>query len=144
MFWYLFFHHETSTVGIHRHKLSPGWPQLLLYAKEETTDLLQPCSSQHGVSVWYSNDRSCAEYHFKGNPRVCFDSGGVEQKIPTEKQDWLSPFFFFFFLMESHDERGTTRGKGESAEDNNMYSVFYVCQWKRYTECEFKLACVSL
>lgn len=50
----------------------------------------------------------------------------------------------FFFLMESHDERGTTRGKGESAEDNNMYSVFYVCQWKRYTECEFKLACVSL
>lgn len=138
IFWYRFFHGETSPLLELNAKtrLQKNGPQRLFGAMEVTTDLWQ-------LLFW--NDRFfCEEYHFKGKkpqPRDCFDSSGAEQKYPAEEQKaWLDSFF-----MASHDERGRWREgsrAGERVEDCRQQYVqcffffLYACQRKlQYVYC---------
>ena len=125
----------------------PSWPQLLLCVKEDTPDFSKQCSSQHGVTVSYSNDRFCAEYHFKGDaqqPGDYFESGGAAGKGNRDTSRKREPTWFIFHgITWWAGSNAGERGRGGIADDN-MHCVYYVCQRKRCTVCDLRLACVSL
>lgn len=116
------------TVGISSQAVSPSWPQPLLYETEETTNLLQPFSSQRWVNAWCSNDILGGVSLLRvihGRQETVLTAAGPSENTNRK----AGPAWFIFFDGITWCEREMTWGKGREQRpaDNNMYSVFFMC-----------------